>query len=80
MDINAFWTGHTVSRSSFGDVDSPAYARVDFRIAYKAGERWTVSATGQNLLTPRHVEGIPEALTSYSYMTRGAYLKTQWRF
>jgi iron complex outermembrane recepter protein len=79
-DMGTFWTGHTVSRSYLGDVDSPAYARVDVRIGYKVGERWTVSVTGQNLLTPRHVEGMPETLTGYSYVTRGVSLSSVWRF
>jgi iron complex outermembrane recepter protein len=79
-DVSTFWTGHTFSPSFIGTVDAPAYARVDVRIAYQAGERWTLSVTGQNLLTPRHVEGLPETLTGYSYVTRAVTVKSVWRF
>ena len=39
-----------------------------------------MSLVAQNLPTPRHAEGIPETLTSNSYVVRGAYLKSLWSF
>jgi iron complex outermembrane recepter protein len=79
-DVNTFWWGRTASEGFLGRMESQPYTRLDVRIGYKVGENWTLSVTGQNLLTPRHFEGLPEALTDYSYVTRGVTFKSVWRF
>ena len=57
----------------------PEYARLDVRMGYRIGERWTLSVAGQNLLSPRHTEGYQELLNGYSQVNRGFYLKCMWR-
>ena len=79
-DVSTFWNGRIVSDSYFDRIETPPGARVDVRLGYKLTERCTLSVTGQNLLTPRRVEGMPEMLTGYSYVKRGVSFKTVWRF
>jgi iron complex outermembrane receptor protein len=58
----------------------PAYARLDIRLGYKPGPHWQLSLAGQNLLQARHLEGMPDLITGYSYVNRGVYLKSTWQF
>lgn len=58
----------------------PPHTRVDIRLGWRVTPRFEVSVSGQDLLSPRHVELIPEALTQAGYAVRGYYLKTNWRF
>ncbi len=43
-----------VSALAAGPVE--AYTRADTRLGWKAGEKWELSITGQNLLSPNHLE------------------------
>lgn len=79
-DVTSYWAGKTVSNGYLGRVEAESYARLDIRLGYKLSPHWTLSVSGQNLLTPRHVEGVPESLTDYSWVKRGFYLKSVWHF
>ena len=81
LDSFLYWTGVASPVNLLGpDIFIPAYTRLDVRLGYKVGPGWQLSLAGQNLLEPRHLEGIPELLTDYSYVKRGIYLKSTWRF
>jgi hypothetical protein len=54
--------------------------RLDVRIGYNVNRRWQLSLAGQNLLQARHLEAISELLSGWSYVNRGAYLKSTWQF
>lgn len=59
----------------------PAYTRVDTQITWHAGEALDLSAVGQNLLDPYHMEFRgPEDLIQPTEIPRSAYLKITWRF
>ena len=58
----------------------PSYLRLDVRVGYKVNRHWQLSLAGQNLLQARHLEAISELLSGYSYVNRGAYLKSTWQF
>jgi iron complex outermembrane recepter protein len=62
------------------DVTIPSYTRVDVRLGWRLQPRWEVSLVGQNLLQARHLECIPEALSTPSYVRRAFYVKSVWRF
>lgn len=58
----------------------PPHTRIDVRLGWKVTPRIEVSLSGQDLLSPRHIELTPEALTPPENVGRGYYLKTTWRF
>jgi iron complex outermembrane recepter protein len=68
-----------VSRLTFPQV--PSYARLDVRFGWRFGERFEVSAAGQNLLDSRHLEftGNDVGVRS-SYVQRSAYGRVTWKF
>ena len=81
LDTFLYWSGVASPVNIYGpDVSIPAYARLDVRFGYKVSPHWQLSLAGQNLLQGRHLEGIPELLTNYSYVKRGVYLKSTWQF
>jgi iron complex outermembrane recepter protein len=68
-----------VSKLSVGDV--PAYARLDSRIGWRAGEFVEFSLVGQNLLTARHVEFSDTIYqTLHTVAERSVFAKVTWRF
>jgi iron complex outermembrane receptor protein len=80
-DTFIYWTGEASPVNIYGpNVSIPAYTRLDVRVGYRVGPHWQLSLAGQNLLEARHLEGIPELLTDYSYVNRGVYLKSTWQF
>ena len=81
LDTFLYWTGATGAPQISGLAGPiPAYTRLDVRLGYKAGSHWQLSLAGQNLLQSRHLEGMPDLLTGFSYVNRGAYLKSTWQF
>jgi iron complex outermembrane receptor protein len=64
----------------FGDKLLPPHTRVDARLAWRVTPRFEVSLSGQDLLSPRHIELLPEVLSPTGYAVRGYYLKTSWGF
>ncbi len=77
------WASH-VGRIDSGQpaiqADVPAYTRADVQLSRRIGEGGTVQVGGQNLLTPRHVEFIPEAQVPPSVISRSFYVRFIWRF
>jgi iron complex outermembrane receptor protein len=81
LDTFAYWTNQAdVYSSTPFNVSVPPYWRLDVRLGYRINAHWQLSLSGQNLLQARHLEGVPELLTEYSYVNRSAYLKSTWRF
>jgi iron complex outermembrane recepter protein len=81
LDSFLYWTGAESPVNIYGpNVFIPAYTRLDVHLGYKVSPHWQISLVGQNLLQAHHLEGIPELLTTYSYVNRGVYLKSTWRF
>ena len=64
----------------FTNAPLPPHTRVDVRLSWRVTPRFEISISGQDLLSPRHIELLPEALTAQGYAVRGYYLKTSWRF
>ncbi len=69
-----------VATAQLGSAAIPAYTSLDARIGFDVSKQWELSVSGQNLLQARHLELLPEALNAASYVTRGVYLKSTWRF
>ena len=81
LDTFLYWSSAGSPVNDFGpNVPVPAYTRLDVRVGYKASAHWQLSLAGQNVLQARHLEGLPELLTTYSYVDRGVYLKSSWQF
>jgi iron complex outermembrane receptor protein len=82
LDTFLYWTSTAGSTGYPGqpNVPVPPYTRLDIRLGYKASPHWQVSLAGQNLLQARHLEGLTELLTAYSYVNRSVYLKSTWQF
>ena len=68
-----------VSHLAVGKV--PAYARVDSRLGWRAGEFVELSVVGQNLLTPRRAE-FSDTLYQlhHTLVERSVFGKVTWRF
>jgi iron complex outermembrane receptor protein len=81
IDTLLYWTGESSPTYLYGpSLPIPAYTRLDVRLGYRAGSHWQLSLAGQNLLQARHLEGMPDLITGFSYVNRGVYLKSTWRF
>ncbi len=73
-DVSAFYATELKS----GPI--PAYARLDTRVGWRAGESLEFSVGAQNLLAPRHLE-FPLVDTLHpAYMPRSVFGKVTWRF
>lgn len=64
-------------RSSFG---VPPYTRVDTSVGRKVGEDWEFRVTGQNLLSPRHVEFGDTYSLLHAEIQRSVFAKITRRF
>jgi iron complex outermembrane recepter protein len=72
-------SAYFVDRLKFSDV--PSYTRVDTQLAWRRGERMSISVVGQNLARDHHIELIdPSGPVMPSLMKRSAYAKFTWRF
>ena len=82
VDTFLYWTSaaDTVTTAGLPNVFVPSYTRLDVRLGYKASRHWQLSLAGQNLLQARHLEGLTELLTAYSYVNRSVYVKSTWQF
>lgn len=81
LDAFLYWMGQASPAMTYGPyMPLNAYTKIDVRIAYKVSPHWQVSAVGQNLLQPRHLEAMPDLLTASTYVNRGVYLKSTWHF
>ena len=81
--LDTFCTGPGESSPTYlygPSLPIPAYTRLDVRLGYRVGSTWQLSLAGQNLLQARHLEGMPDLITGFSYVNRGVYLKSTWRF
>jgi len=59
----------------------PSYTRVDTGLTWRAGERISISAVGQNLFSNRHMEfSGPDSSEQPGLMRRSAYAKISWSF
>jgi len=67
-----------VARSQINDI--PARARLDSRIAWRAGEFLEFSLVGQNLLRPRTLEFGDSAAVAGTQVERSVFGKVTWRF
>jgi iron complex outermembrane receptor protein len=72
----------TSQSDSLGNLQLPVppWVRVDVRAGWRVRPNWELSLVGQNLLAGRHLEFVPEALMSPSYIRREVYLRSTWRF
>ncbi|HTR35709.1 MAG TPA: TonB-dependent receptor [Bryobacteraceae bacterium] len=78
---NVEWDTSVGYVSNLPGPNVPAYARVDSRVSWRAGERMELSIVGQNLLSPRHQEfsaGVYPA--SFTLVERSVFAKVTWRF
>jgi len=58
----------------------PSYVRLDTRLGWRPGEKVEFSVGGQNLLSPHHLEFVPEALIQGTEIDRSFYARIGWRF
>ncbi len=59
----------------------PAYARLDSRVGWRAGENVELSLVGQNLLSPRHAEFADLYYpVHHTLVERSVFGKVTWRF
>jgi iron complex outermembrane receptor protein len=78
-DTSAYYTGLlTGASTSSGAV--PAWVRVDTRVGWRFGESTEISVTGQNLLTPRHVEFLDGLQVTPMETARAVVARIVWRY
>jgi iron complex outermembrane receptor protein len=58
----------------------PAYVRLDTRLGWHFGESTELSVSGQNLLTPRHLEFLDGLQVTPSESARAIVARMAWRF
>jgi iron complex outermembrane receptor protein len=58
----------------------PSYTRLDTRLGWRAGEHLEFSLSGQNLLTPHHVEFLDALQVVPTEASRSIFAKVTWRF
>jgi iron complex outermembrane receptor protein len=78
-DTSAYYVGF-LRGSSTTPGTVPAYTRLDTRIGWRIGERIEAEFTGQNLLSPRHVEFRDGLQVSPMESARAVVAKLTWRF
>ena len=80
FDSFIFSSSTVVAANSTPTVLIPPHTRLDVRLGWRVTPRLEISLSGQDLLSSRHIELTPEALTPAGYAVRGYYLKTSWHF
>lgn len=74
-DVNGYFVGRLPA------VSVPSYTRVDSIVTWRAGERVSFSAVGQNLLRDRHMEYAgPDSSVQSGLIRREAYARMTWTF
>jgi len=78
---NLQWNASAYFVNRLPALSVPAYTRLDTGLTWRAGERVSVSAVGQNLLKDRHLEysGTDSTVLS-DMMRRNVYAKISWTF
>ena len=61
-------------------LEVPSYTRLDTGLSWRAGERWSLSVVGQNLLKDHHLEFASTAGLLPTLVRRGAYVKLTWQY
>ena len=78
---NLEWDSSLMYVSSLTNQNIPSYVRVDTRLGWRLGECVELSLTGQNLLTPRHLEFFDAGGTIlHTEVQRSVFGKITWRF
>jgi iron complex outermembrane receptor protein len=78
-DTSAYYTSALAGGSAASGV-VPAWTRVDTRVGWHFGESAEISVTGQNLLTPRHVEFLDGLQVTPMETARAVVARVTWRF
>jgi iron complex outermembrane receptor protein len=73
-DTSVYYVG------SLGDGPVPAYTRLDTRVGWKIGKFVSIGLTGQNLLTPRHIEFLDGLQVTPLESARAVIAKIAWHF
>src|SRR5260370_19328864 len=55
-DVSAYFVDALSNQGPLGDVKISSYTRLDNRLTWKLGEKFSLSVVGQNLLKGRHLE------------------------
>jgi len=77
---NVEWDTSVYYVGSLGDGPVPAYTRLDTRLGWRIGKFVDVGITGQNLLTPRHIEFLDGLQVTPMASERAVVTKIAWRF
>jgi iron complex outermembrane receptor protein len=73
-DLLLFYVG------SLRQTGVPSYTRADARLEWKLTRRFTVTAQGQNLLSPAHAEFVSDTTIVATQIPRSGSLRLTWRF
>ena len=83
LDLSRHWQWNTTASfvGPLPALEVPSYTRLDSNITWQAGEGFSISLVGQNLLRDRHLEyaGSDSSVQS-DLIKRSAYAKFSWRF
>ncbi|HLA35073.1 MAG TPA: TonB-dependent receptor [Rhodocyclaceae bacterium] len=77
------WLRHTGALDIGDDLGNriPAYTTLDLRYAWRPQPKLELAVVGQNLLSRRHSEFIPDLVRSdTTQVDRGLYFKAKWQF
>jgi iron complex outermembrane receptor protein len=72
------WDADLRAVSKLPDPVVPGYVELNTRVGWKISRSWEVSASGFNLLHPRHLEFFE--LGETDYIPRSYFLQATWRF
>jgi iron complex outermembrane receptor protein len=78
-DTSAYYVG-LLAGVTTGPGISPAYTRLDTRLGWRVGEYTEIGLTGQNLLSPRHVEFMDGLQVVPMEAARALVAKITWHF
>jgi hypothetical protein len=78
-DTSVYYVG-SLGIGSVSTIPVAAYTRVDTRLGWHIGEFVDMSITGQNLLTPRHVEFLDGLQVTPMETARAIVAKITWHF
>jgi iron complex outermembrane recepter protein len=83
LDLARHWQWNTTASfvSPLAALGVPSYTRLDSNITWQAGEGFSISLVGQNLLRDRHLEYAgPDSSVQSDLIKRSTYAKVSWRF